>query len=81
MTKRRIRRLLATACAVADALACLPALPAVDWARRKPLTPPMRNRAFYDALLLVWLGEKPTSPARKARLLGTRPADVREARL
>jgi hypothetical protein len=48
---------------------------------RKPLAAPLRSRAVCDALLLVWLGEKPTDPALKASLLGGGTADVREARL
>lgn len=59
----------------------LPGIGAVVALNRKPLTAPMRNRAVYNALLMVWLGEKPTDPALKAKLLGGGSADVREARL
>lgn len=59
----------------------VPGVGAVVALNRKPLAAPLRNRAVYDALLMVWLGEKPTDPGLKARLLGTSPSDVREARL
>ncbi|MGC3983416.1 MAG: chalcone isomerase family protein [Pseudorhodoferax sp.] len=59
----------------------LPGTGAVVSLNRRPLAAPMRNRAVYDALLMVWLGEKPTDPPLKAKLLGGGAADVREARL
>ena len=59
----------------------VPGVGAVVALNGKPLAPPLRNRAVYDALLMVWLGEKPTDPALKAKLLGGGPADLREARL
>ncbi|KQP44180.1 chalcone isomerase family protein [Pseudorhodoferax sp. Leaf274] len=59
----------------------VPGTGAVVALNRKPLAPPMRNVAVYNALLMVWLGEKPTDPALKAKLLGGASADVREARL
>jgi hypothetical protein len=59
----------------------VPGVGAVVALNRKPLAAPLRSRAVYDALLLVWLGEKPTDPALKASLLGGGTADVREARL
>lgn len=59
----------------------LPGTGAVVALNRKPLTAPMRNVAVYNALLMVWLGEKPTDPSLKAKLLGGSSADVREARL
>ncbi|KAF1045004.1 chalcone isomerase family protein [Xylophilus sp.] len=37
---------------------------------RKPLARPMGDLAFYNALLNIWLGEKPTDPALKPVLLG-----------
>jgi hypothetical protein len=45
---------------------------------KKPLTEPMRDIAFYNALLNIWLGDKPADPALKTKLLG-RPAQVRAA--
>jgi hypothetical protein len=59
----------------------VPGVGAVVALNRKPLAAPMRNRAVYDALLMVWLGEKPTDPALKAKLLGGAAAALREARL
>jgi len=38
---------------------------------KKPLTEPIPEMAFYNALLNIWLGEKPADPALKARLLGS----------
>lgn len=43
---------------------------------KKPLTEPMRDIAFYNALLNIWLGDKPADPALKTKLLG-RPPQVR----
>ncbi|MDR3370107.1 chalcone isomerase family protein [Rhodoferax sp.] len=42
----------------------------------KPLTAPMRDIAFYKALLNIWLGDKPTDSDLKMKLLG-RPTEVR----
>ncbi len=43
---------------------------------RKPLTEPLRDIAFYNALLNIWLGDKPADPALKTKLLG-RPPQMR----
>lgn len=59
----------------------VPGVGAVVALNRKPLTAPMPDRAVYDALLMVWLGEKPTDPSLKAKLLGGAAADLRAARL
>lgn len=40
---------------------------------RKPLTEPLRDIAFYNALLNIWLGDKPADPLLKTRLLGNPP--------
>lgn len=45
---------------------------------KKPLVEPMRDIAFYNALLNIWLGDKPADPALKTKLLG-RPPQVRAA--
>lgn len=37
---------------------------------RRPLTEPLRDAAFYQALLNIWLGDKPTDSRLKTRLLG-----------
>lgn len=37
---------------------------------RRPLTGPMRDVAFYQALLNVWLGDRPADSRLKTRLLG-----------
>ena len=37
---------------------------------RRPLTEPMRDVAFYQALLNIWLGDKPADSRLKTRLLG-----------
>ena len=37
---------------------------------KKRLTDPVPDIAFYNALLNIWLGDKPTDPALKAKLLG-----------
>jgi len=37
---------------------------------KKPLTEPLRDIAFYNALLNIWLGDKPADPLLKTRLLG-----------
>lgn len=44
----------------------------------KPLTAPMRDIAFYKALLNIWLGDKPTDFDLKMKLLG-RPPELRAA--
>lgn len=36
----------------------------------KPLVEPMPGRAFYTALLSIWLGDNPTDPSLKPKLLG-----------
>ncbi len=36
----------------------------------KPLTRPVHDLAFYNALLAIWLGSHPTDPSLKAKLLG-----------
>lgn len=38
---------------------------------KKPLTAPLRDIAFYNALLNIWLGDKPADPALKTKLLGS----------
>ncbi|APW38608.1 hypothetical protein RD110_16545 [Rhodoferax koreense] len=45
---------------------------------RKPLTEPLRDIAFYNALLGIWLGDKPVDPLLKTRLLG-RSTEMRAA--
>lgn len=45
---------------------------------KKPLTAPLRDIAVYNALLNIWLGEKPADPALKTKLLG-RPPIIRTA--
>lgn len=42
----------------------------------QPFIDPVRGRAFYDALLAVWLGEQVTDTALRAQLLGA-PASQR----
>lgn len=37
---------------------------------QKPLLEPIPEIGFYNALLNIWLGEKPTDPALKTKLLG-----------
>jgi hypothetical protein len=37
---------------------------------RKRLADPVPDIAFYNALLNIWIGDKPTDPALKAKLLG-----------
>ena len=37
---------------------------------RRPLTEPLRDVAFYQALLNIWLGDKPADLRLKTRLLG-----------
>lgn len=59
----------------------VPGTGAVVALNRRPLAPPMADVAVYNALLGVWLGDKPTDAALKARLLGNAPAGAREARL
>jgi Chalcone isomerase-like len=41
---------------------------------QRPLTQPIADRSFYNALLNVWLGVKPTDPSLKPKLLGASPA-------
>jgi hypothetical protein len=41
---------------------------------QKPLTQPIAEKSFYNALLNVWLGAKPTDPSLKPKLLGASPA-------
>lgn len=48
----------------------VPGTGAVIELNRKPLTEPMRDIAFYNALLSIWLGDKPADPALKTKLLG-----------
>lgn len=43
---------------------------------RQPLTEPLQGIAFYNALLNIWLGDKPADPLLKTRLLG-RTEDLR----
>lgn len=45
---------------------------------KKPLTGPMHDIAFYNALLNIWLGDRPADPALKTKLLG-QPAHLRIA--
>lgn len=59
----------------------VPDVGAVVSLNRRPLAAPVRNVAVYQALLAVWLGEKPTDPALKAQLLGTSAQGMGEARL
>lgn len=40
---------------------------------KKPLTAPLRDIAFYNALLNIWLGDKPADPSLKTKLLGRPP--------
>lgn len=40
---------------------------------KKPLTAPLRDIAFYNALLNIWLGDKPADPSLKTKLLGRSP--------
>lgn len=44
----------------------------------KPLTAPLRDIAFYKALLNIWLGDKPADSRLKMKLLG-QAAEVRSA--
>lgn len=44
----------------------------------KPLTAPLRDIAFYKALLNIWLGDKPADGSLKMKLLGQVP-EVRSA--
>lgn len=37
---------------------------------KKPLTAPLRDVAFFNALLNIWLGDKPADPGLKTKLLG-----------
>lgn len=37
---------------------------------RRTLIEPLRDAAFYNLLLGIWLGEKPADPALKSKLLG-----------
>jgi hypothetical protein len=39
----------------------------------KPLTAPLRGLAFYNALLNIWLGDKPADSGLKMKLLGRTP--------
>lgn len=48
----------------------VPEVGAVVALNRRPLTAPVPNAAFYKALLEIWLGDNPTDPALKSRLLG-----------
>jgi len=48
----------------------LPDTGAVVELNRKPLTAPMRDLAFYNALLSIWLGDKPADARLKTQLLG-----------
>lgn len=41
---------------------------------RRPVTQPLHDIAFYNALLNIWLGEKPADPSLKPVLLGRAPA-------
>ena len=43
---------------------------------KKALTEPMRDIAFYNALLNIWLGDKPADPSLKPKLLGGMPAHI-----
>lgn len=38
---------------------------------KRRLTEPVPDIAFYNALLNIWLGDKPTDPALKVKLLGS----------
>jgi hypothetical protein len=40
---------------------------------RRPLTPPLQDIAFYNALLNIWLGDKPADARLKTGLLGHTP--------
>lgn len=40
----------------------------------RPLTPPLRDITFYNALLNIWLGENPADNHLKNVLLGQTPA-------
>jgi hypothetical protein len=40
---------------------------------KKPLVEPMRDIAVYNALLNIWLGDKPADPVLKTKLLGHAP--------
>lgn len=41
---------------------------------RRPLTKPLQDIAFYNALLNIWLGDKPADARLKTVLLGHTPA-------
>ena len=56
----------------------IPGTGAVVELNRKPLTEPMRDIAFYNALLNIWLGDKPADPSLKIKLLG-RDSPIRAA--
>lgn len=42
----------------------------VELNKRAVSTPPLRDIAIYNALLNIWLGERPADPSLKAKLLG-----------
>ncbi|WP_326535279.1 chalcone isomerase family protein [Pseudorhodoferax sp.] len=59
----------------------LPEVGAVVAINRRPLAAPVRDIAVYNALLAVWLGDKPADPSLKPKLLGMVPVAEGPARL
>ncbi len=51
----------------------IPGTGAVATLNHAPIAPAVHDIDFYNALLAIWLGERPTDPALKARLLGAMP--------
>lgn len=51
----------------------VPGIGTVVELNKKPLTSPVRDIAFYNALLNIWLGDKPADPSLKTKLLGRSP--------
>jgi len=56
----------------------IPGTGAVATLNQAPLGPAVHDIDFYNAMLAIWLGERPTDPALKARLLGTEPLPARQ---
>lgn len=52
------------------ALDWVPGTGTVVWRNHKPLTEPLPDIAFHNALLAIWLGDKPADQTLGARLLG-----------
>jgi hypothetical protein len=51
----------------------IPGIGTVVELNRRPLTPPLQDIAFYNALLNIWLGDKPADARLKTGLLGHTP--------